>query len=72
MKKYSKVLFPSAFLLIFGLSAMIMVSSCEKDDGSWCSVCVDSSQCNDGLSCFEMSGAGSVPRCVEKKGDVCY
>ena len=70
MKRILKVLLPSIFLLVFGISMIIVVSSCKKDDGSQCSVCADSSQCNPGLSCYTMSN-GEVPRCLAKQGDTC-
>jgi len=55
---------------------MILVKSCTKPaDGTQCSSCIDSSQCNEGLSCYKMSYGGSINsgdrRCMAKAGDYC-
>lgn len=70
MKKILRITLPSFFLLVFGTSMMFIVTSCEPEDGTRCAVCADSSQCDAGLSCYEMSGGG-VPRCLSKIGDTC-
>ena len=70
MKKILNVFMPSIFLIVFGSTTMLVVSSCVKqDDGSFCSICVDSSQCNAGLECHDFPD--HTPRCVTKQGDTC-
>jgi hypothetical protein len=69
MKKILKVTLPSIFLLVFGISIMFVVSSCEEEPGTKCATCIDSTQCNSGLSCYKFSDG--ISRCVTKTGDLC-
>lgn len=69
MKKILKVALPSVFFLAFGISVMLMVSSCEKEEGEKCSICTTSDDCDDGLDCYLFSDGKK--RCVEEAGDIC-
>jgi hypothetical protein len=69
MKKKLKVFLPTLFLMAFGFSAMLIVSSCKKEPGSKCSKCTSTLDCDAGLQCFSMSNGSQ--RCVEKSGDIC-
>jgi hypothetical protein len=69
MKKNFKAVLPSLFFVAFGISAMLIVSSCEKDAGSKCSKCSSDSDCTGGLKCFIMTNGSN--RCLEKAGDLC-
>ncbi len=69
MKKILKVALPSIFFLVFGVSLMLMVSSCEEEDGERCSECTTSEDCDSGLDCYTF-GDGKK-RCVEEAGDIC-
>jgi len=70
MKKFSKVVvLPSLFFLGFGISAMVLTTSCEKEPGEKCSECESSYDCNDGLSCLTFSKGPN--RCAESAGDMC-
>lgn len=69
MKKVLKVLLPSIFLFVFGITLMLTVTSCTED-GSKCSSCISSSDCDYGLSCYEFSNGGS--KCAESVGDLCF
>jgi hypothetical protein len=69
MKNILKVALPSLFLVAFGISTMLFVTSCEKDPGSKCSKCTSNADCNSGLQCFTMSNGGK--KCVAKTGDLC-
>ena len=52
MKKILKVILPSAFLLVFGISLMFVVSGCVKE-GARCSKCVTDQDCDPGLYCVD-------------------
>jgi hypothetical protein len=70
MKKFIKVVvFPSIFFLAFGISAMVLTTSCKKDPGEKCSECETDLDCNDGLSCLMFSKGPN--RCAESTGDLC-
>jgi len=68
MRKLLKVILPSIFFLAFGISLMVAISSCAKDPGEKCAKCSSNSDCNDGLSCMQMSNGQQ--RCGNV-GDVC-
>jgi hypothetical protein len=69
MKKILKVALPTLLLLAFGISAMLIVTSCKKEPGSKCSSCTSTADCNAGLQCFTMTNGGK--KCVAKAGDLC-
>jgi hypothetical protein len=69
MKKIIKVVLPSLFLVVFGISAMLVFTGCEKEPGSKCSKCTSNGDCDPGLQCFTMTKGGN--RCLEKAGDLC-
>jgi hypothetical protein len=74
MKKIIRfVILPSLLFLFFGISAMILVSGCEREPGEKCSECVSNYDCNDGLSCYIFKNAYGVTsqRCAESAGDIC-
>jgi len=70
MNKLIKVVvLPSIFFLAFGISAMVLTTSCEKEPGEKCSECDSDYDCDDGLSCLMFSKGPN--RCAESTGDKC-
>ena len=64
------ILLPSLFLFACGIFTMILTTSCTKDDGSKCSKCESTYDCDSGLECFKFSNGQQ--RCAESVGDICF
>jgi hypothetical protein len=69
MKNLLKVVLPTAFFLAFGISVMLIVSSCERDPGSKCSDCSSNADCDSGLNCYSFTNGSQ--KCAEHSGDLC-
>jgi hypothetical protein len=71
MKRILRITLPSICLLVIGVCALFVISGCgQPDEGTLCAVCVDNSQCNDGLYCYD-PGNGEVPKCKPNAGYLC-